>query len=356
MKQYLHIIKKEISKISEKDLDVPLKDTGIDSLDLTVIRVVLENYFGFEIDDVIWYKYQTLSEAIEYFHKNRGLKKSTDHKKTNVLIKEKIEIGMPQMANNALSENWLLKHIGNAHWQQITKGFKLKSSEFKDEKGNRLYSTFVRINYSISTLNTFSENEIIDFSSTIRSFGNSTFISKVKGVCQNKTINASLATTFAIREGENNTIISKSKPKKKVNGIRQLIKTPVFLTDYRLMRKQELKEISTVNGNFKIIDKTLYKSEYNINPYYDINGVGLLYYASYPLISDTCLLQYNNEFIEYNTIYRDIFYFANANQNEKVLFELNTLEENDNEIKITTSLFRSSDKQIIAKLLTVKIK
>ena len=122
------------------------------------------------------------------------------------------------------------------------------------------------------------------------------------------------------------------------------------------MRKRELEDIATVNGDFRITDTTLYKCVYIINPYYDINGVGLLYYASYPLISDTCMLKYNNEFIEYNTVYRDIFYFANANRNEKVLFELNTLEENDNEIRTTTSLFRSSDKQIIAKLLTVKMK
>lgn len=356
MKQYLHIIQKEISKISEKDLYIPIKDTGIDSLDLTVIRVALENYFRFEIDDVIWFKYQTLSEAIEYFHNNRDATQSINQNKCDVIINEKIEIGMPEMANNALSENWLLKHIGDTHWQLITKGFKLKSSEFKDDKGNRLYATFIRINYSLSTLSAFSENEIIDFSSTIKSFGNSTFISKVNGVCQNKTINASLATTFVIRENENNRIISKSKPKKKVNGIKQLLKTPVFLTDYRLMRKQELKGIATVNGDFKITDSSLYKCEYNINPFYDINGVGLLYYASYPLISDTCILKHNNAFIEYNTVYRDIFYFANANQNEKVLFELNTLEENGNEIRITTSLFRSSDNQIIAKILTVKMK
>lgn len=356
MKQYLHIIQKEISKISEKDLDIPVRDTGIDSLDLTVIRVILENHFGFEIDDVTWYKYQTLSEAIEYFHKNKDTKERIVQIKKDVFIKEKIEIDMPQMANNALSENWLLKHIGNTHWQLITKGFKLKSSDFKDEKDNRLYATFIRINYSVSTLSKFSENEILNFSSTIKSFGNSTFISRIRGVCENKTIVASLATTFAVRENEDNNKISKSKPEKKVNGIKKLIKIPIFLSDYRLMRKRELEDIATVNGDFKITDTILYKCEYIINPYYDLNGVGLLYYASYPLISDTCMLKYNNEFFEYNTVYRDIFYFANANRNEKVLFELNTLEENDNEIRTTTSLFRSSDKKIIAKILTVKMK
>jgi len=356
MKQYLHIIQKEISKVSEKDLYIPIKYTDIDSLDLTVIRVVLEKYFGFEIDDETWFEYQTLSEAIEYFHNNKDINQSIIHPKETVSISEKIEIGMPQLANNSLSENWLLKYIGNAHWQLITKGFKLRSSEFKDDKGNRLYATFVRINYSISALNKFLENETIEFRSTIKSFGNSTFISKVKGVSKNKTVNALLATTFAVRENENNKIINKSKPKKKINGIKQLMKIPVFLTDYRLIRKGELNKIATVNGDFKITDTVLYKCEYIINPYYDINGVGLLYYASYPIISDICILKFNFNFIEYNTVFRDIFYFANANKNEKILFELNTLEENDSEIRTTTSLFRSSDKHLIAKILTIKMK
>ena len=175
MKQYLHILQKEISKVSEADLFVPVKETHIDSLDLVVIRVALEKHFELEIPDVVWFNYQTLAEALEYFHKNKGLLKTNQNtEKTDIVHSEDLEIRMPQMANSALSENWLLKFLGDTHWQLITKGFQKKSSEFKDDDGNRLYSTFIRINYSVSPLCQFLENEIIDFNSSIKCFGTNT--------------------------------------------------------------------------------------------------------------------------------------------------------------------------------------
>ena len=72
MKQYLHIIQKELPTVSEEDLITPIRQTHIDSLDIVVIRVTLEKYFGVEVSDAVWYHYQTLSEALEYFHNNKN--------------------------------------------------------------------------------------------------------------------------------------------------------------------------------------------------------------------------------------------------------------------------------------------
>lgn len=357
MKQYLHILQKEISKVSEADLFVPVKETHIDSLDLVVIRVALEKHFEFEIPDVVWFNYQTLAEALEYFHKNKGLLKTNQNtEKTDIVHSENLEIRMPQMANSALSENWLLKFLGDTHWQLITKGFQKKSSEFKDDNGNRLYSTFIRINYSVSPLYQFSENEIIDFNSSIKCFGNNTFLSKVIGNCGEKKISASLMTTFSVRECTDNNKISKCEPKVRTNKISQLSKTPLFLNDYRLLRKRLIEEISTDYGIFPINDDILFSCEYSINPYYDINGVGLLYFASYPIISDKCFDEYYKQNDNLQTIYRDIFYFANCNSNEKIIFKLNSIDEIDNGLKTTVSLFRKSDNQILSKILTIKQK
>ncbi|MDY0144058.1 MAG: phosphopantetheine-binding protein [Bacteroidales bacterium] len=357
MKQYLHILQKEISKVSEADLFVPVKETHIDSLDLVVIRVALEKHFELEIPDVVWFNYQTLAEALEYFHKNKGLLKTNQNtEKTDIVHSEDLEIRMPQMANTALSENWLLKFLGDTHWQLITKGFQKKSSEFKDDDGNRLYSTFIRINYSVSPLCQFSENEIIDFNSSIKCFGNNTFLSRVIGNCDEKKISASLMTTFSVRECTDNNKISKCEPKVRTNKINQLSKTPLFLNDYRLLRKGLIDEISSDYGIFQINDDILFSYEYSINPYYDINGVGLLYFASYPIISDKCFDEYYQKNDNLQTIYRDIFYFANCNSSEKIIFTLNSIEEIENGLKTTVSLYRKSDNQLLSKILTIKQK
>ena len=355
MKQYLHILQKEISKVSEDDLFAPIKNTHIDSLDLVVIRVALEKHFEIEIPDVVWFNYQTIADALEYFHTNKNSKNANQvYEKTVITHSENIEIRMPQMAKSALSENWLLKFLGDTHWQLITKGFQKKSSEFIDDNGNRLYSTFIRINYSISPLSHFLENEIIGFSSSIKCFGNNTFLSEIIGDCTEKNISASLMTTFSVREDTDNNKVSKCESKIRTNRINQLSKTPQFLNDYRLLRKGLIDEISTNYGNFQLTNDTLFSCEYTINPYYDINGVGLLYFASYPIIADKCLDEYYKENKDLQTIYRDVFYFSNCNATEKIIFKLNSIVENGTQIKTLMTLFRASDNQKLATILTVK--
>lgn len=357
MKQYLHIIQKELPTVSEKDLISPIKQTHIDSLDIVVIRVALEKHFGIEISDTVWYHYQTLSEALEYFHEHKADHSSIPKVETNeVTNSESVEIRMPQMANSALSESWLLKYLGDKHWFLLSEGFKKKSSEFKDGNGNRLYATFIRINYSTSALNYFKENEIINFNSKIEGFGSNTFISNIIGKSSDNEIQATLLTTFSIRTNENNNEISKSNLDLVPNSIGQLSKTPIHLIDYRLLRKGLLDEISSDFGNFPNTDNVIFSCEYELNPYYDINGVGLLYFAAYPIISDSCYLKYLNDHISYSdqTVYRDIFYFANCNPIDKIIFQLNFIDQSENIIRTLTSLYRQSDFKLLAKILTVK--
>ena len=357
MKQYLHIIQKELPSVTEEDLITPIRQTHIDSLDIVVIRVALEKHFGLEISDSVWYQYQTLSEALEYFHKNKveqpSINKITTTEATNT---ESVEIRMPQMANGALSESWLLKYLGDKHWFLLSEGFNKKSSEFKDENGNRMYATFVRINFSTSPLIRFKENEIINFNSKIEGFGSHTFISSIKGKSSDNVINATLLTTFSTRANDNNNEISKSNLDLIPTRIGQLSKTPIHLNDYRLLRKGLLEEITSSYGNFPITDNIIFSCEYEVNPYYDINGVGLLYFAAYPIISDSCSLKYFNDLksLTYQTVYRDIFYFANCNPTDKIIFKLNFIDQKEKFIKTLTSLYRQSDNKLLAKILTVK--
>jgi probable biosynthetic protein (TIGR04098 family) len=357
MKRYLHIIQKEIPKIVEEELYIPISETLIDSLDLIVIRVALEKYFLIEIPDDIWFKNDRLADILEYFHNNQPNILTTEEiTKLDIKISDNIEIRMPQMANNTLSENWLLKYLGDTHWQLLTKGFSKKSSDFIDDSGNRLYSTFLRINYNISPLNLFFENDIIEFVSSIKGFGSNSFISQIKGNVESKMIEANLITTFSTRENENNNQINKCETILNSNKINQLAQAPPFLNDYRLCHKSLLDCIHTHFGLFQFTDDSLFTCKYEINPYIDINGVGLLYFASYPLISDICFLKYYPDSIKFHTIYRDIFYFANCNSTDKILFQLNKIEEENNQIYIQVTLYRCSDNKKIARILTVKQK
>jgi acyl carrier protein len=362
LKRYLQIIKDVIPSFQEQQLDIPVKDAGIDSIDTVVIRVAIEKYFGLEVSDKKWYAFSTIGEALTYFHEqNNKDERKTSITKLPILCRDR-EIRMPQMANSALSENWLLKEIGDMHWQLLSDGLEQKSSEFQDDIGNRLYATFIRIDYSLSRLNFFQENEIIHFTYEIKRFGNNTYLSTAEGVCDDKFIHARSMTSFSQRESGDNSKISKTNPQEKINHIEELGSTPQFLNEYRLLRKGLLKEIQVNNFCFCLKDTVIESSCYTLNPYYDINGVGLLYFASYPIIADKCLRDFVNKKDEkikpeYHTVYRDIFYFSNCNSADQVLFKLNTIDYlENNKLAISCSLYRQSDNVLMAKIFTIKEK
>lgn len=355
MKQYLEILQKEISNITEKDIYTPVKQTHIDSIDLVVIRVSLEHFFGFEIPDKVWFNAQTLAESLEYFEKNKLTSKVIKpNKKQDLCLLDDLEIRMPQMANRSLSESWLIRFLGDTHWQLLSKGFNVRSSEFENHNHNRLYATFLRIRYDISPLNQFKENDLVSIKSNIKSFGNNSFLSKVIGNSADKSLQATLMTTFSERENNNNTKISKCVPIVKSDNIIPLPKQPLFLNDYRLLRKNLIELIASPYGDFIVTDDEIFSTTYEINPFYDINGVGLLYFAAYPLISDSCLVKYISSSINYFTIYRDIFYFANTNTTDKIIFKLNSINEVDNKVMMQTSLYRESDNQLLSRMFSVK--
>jgi len=361
MRTYFNRIKHIVPGFKEEFFDLPIKETGIDSIDLVVIRVELEKLFELEIPDQQWYGFNKLSDAIKYLETYSTNESKPSRKFKNIGEQREYEINLPQMAVNALSENWLLKELGDIHWKMLSKGVEQKTSQFKDDLGNRLYAAFVRISYDTNPMSEFVENEQLKLNGVISRFGTNAYLSKITGKCFDKRINAKLMSCFVLRQETDNSQISKGNPIEKKNHIIELNRTPEFLNQYRLLRKGLLDEIDLNKNTFPLEEDILFEDEYQINPYYEINGVGLLYFACYPIISDNCLLKYfsstnkNDKFhVNYHTVFRDIFYFANCNADDSVIFRLNSLKSIDNKKYIYTSLLRKSDLKFLAKILTIK--
>jgi probable biosynthetic protein (TIGR04098 family) len=56
-------------------------------------------------------------------------------------MKRTVQVGMPQMALGFLSENWLLKELGDLHWDKLCNSLQRKSNDLVDSQGRRLYAT-----------------------------------------------------------------------------------------------------------------------------------------------------------------------------------------------------------------------
>ena len=366
MEQYINKIKSIIYDFSEDHIASPFSDAGVESMDLLTIRVEFENVAGRQFSDAEWLGFNSVLDIINFC---QSIKKDDSAEKSNtseITGKKKVRINMPQMAIGALSENWLFKEIGDTHWDLLCAGLNTQSLQLKDENDNRLYATFVRISMrSTIPLNEFCENDELEMDSKIMRFGNGMYFSEISLNGENGRIDANLMTSFSIRNDTDNTKLMKSQPAAKANAIAEYTESPAFGNDYRLIKKGVLKELTLAGTSFEINDEDIFTTTYELNPYYDLNGVGLLYFAAYPIINNACEARFFNKLkpnetrweLNYHVIDRDVLYFANCNINENIRYVLNGYEFIDGDkIKINSTLYRESDNAIMARIFTIKQK
>ena len=149
-----------------------------------------------------------------------------ESKKPTIFFDKKYTIDMPQMSIEGLSENWLFKELGNAHWGLLCDGLDTDSGDLKDELNIRIYATFVRIRIqSSNSLNEFNENEQIKLSGSIKRYGNGMYFSEIELKSlqsTNKSIKSNLMTSFSIRKSTGNKDLVKSQPNITNNYIENL--------------------------------------------------------------------------------------------------------------------------------------
>lgn len=362
----IRIIKRIFPFIDVSELSVQFPNLQIDSIDFLTLRVELETNFNYRIPDKKWIDFNSLQEIVEFLviEVNEPIEniKTTSKNGQDQLVK----INMPEMAIEGLSESWLFKKIGSCHWDSLCRGLNMESHAILDDMGNRLYATFIRIKLEMKySLNHYNENDLISIKDEMKRFGEGIYFSKINfdDIKSDNGLEASLMTSFAYRSQNDNKALSKSQPKSVNNNIVSLSRMPQFGNEYREIKKG--KDIVLVLGSweFKNSNEILYNSVYVLNPYYDINGVGLLYFAAYQIIADICVAQFYNldksiPFVfenKYHTVCRDIFYFANCNTEDEVKFELNSFEESsEGVIKYSCTLVRGSDNKKMAKVFCVK--
>ncbi|MBR1275486.1 Pnap_2097 family protein [Bradyrhizobium sp. AUGA SZCCT0283] len=330
------IIEEEIP--GSPDFFVSISDLPIDSFGMVVLRARIEATLGRPISDDAWGGIATLNDILVLSAAEGIAPQSHD----TSMERRSFSVNMPQMAMGGLSESWLLKELGDMHWSMITSGLGSESASLKDGSGNRLYATFTRIRYSFGKpLSAIGENSGLDLRGTICRFGAGTFISDIALGHDLAAGEARLMSNFSRRGETNNTSLQKGQPTIPPDCPIPEIALPPFVLEYRDRRVTKP-------------EAPLFECEYEIIPFYDVNGVGLLYFASYPIISDICSLRYSADIAKRSTISRDIYYFANADINDRLIFRVHKSELSPSALDIETSLSRKSDGLLMAYVLTRK--
>jgi probable biosynthetic protein (TIGR04098 family) len=118
---------------------------------------------------------------------------------------------------------------------------------------------------------------------------------------------------------------------------------PEFGLDYRARRGMQL-------------TAPIFECEYEIVPSHDINGVGLLYFAAYPIIVDICAMRHAGRTFatDFSTRHRDIFYFANSDADDILVYRIHHWCADERHIRMEASLSRKGDGVLMAYAITSK--
>lgn len=359
------VLQQEIAGFTPADIARPFQDLEIDSFGLINLRIAVEKLLGMQISDRVWGQIETPGDLLNVAGAPTTTPQAAEPadgapRPQRVAAspeplaqmarpggEQRLQyVNMPQMALSGLSEAWVFKEIGDLHWSVLTRGLRTPSAAVSDSEGDRLYATFTRICLtSDAPLTDFAENERLTLDLDMSRYGAGMFFSAaaVTGACG--TVRAQVMTSFSkFGEAGANTSLRKGQPVIPQDcDIPPLTELPAFAQSYRAQRAAAL-------------TPPLFSCEYEIVPPHDINGVGLLYFAAYPIIVDVCAMRRagGTLFSQFSTIHRDVFYFANSTPDETLIFQVHRWDETEAAIAFDASLSRKSDGKLMAFITTTK--
>ena len=362
--RFLNLLSRHAPQFLEEYSDIALKEAGFDSFGLIALRADIEQEFGKGITERGWQTVKTAADLYRLIDSGGDVSPPTGSGalrpvRTDSILASSNEplfgasserrvftLNMPQMALGGLSESWLFKELGDLHWSLITRGLETPSSELVDAEGNRLYATFTRVQVSSkSSFVSYQENDKAQLAGRITRYGAGMFFSHVDIVAGCQEATAEVMSSFARRgDSGQNTALLKGQPVIPHEcGIVPLASMPEFGQGYKAARS-------------RLMGESIYTCDYQLIPSHDINGVGLLYFAAYPIIADICSARYAGRSfpMEYSTRFRDVFYFANCSPDDSLTYRIHEWTAKEAKLHVEASLTRKSDGVVMAYVVTDK--
>jgi probable biosynthetic protein (TIGR04098 family) len=345
--QVAAMIGREFPAFTSSDMDTPFARLGIDSISMLTIRAQAETLAGKGLDQDQWDEIDTPADLARALGPISPQLRSVDVPPTPSERRTYL-LNMPQMAVGGLSESWLFKELGDIHWNVLARALGQPTRLISDSAGDRIYATFTRIQMRSScAIGAYEENERIDIDSGMSRYGAGLYFSEAMVNGAAGSIQARLMSSFSkFGATGSNTSLFKGLPELPPDCIiPALAEVPEFGRDYQGRRAEALAP-------------PIFECEYEIMPGHDINGVGLLYFAAYPMIDDICAARHAGRMYAtgFSTRSRDIFYFGNSDADDKLIYRLHRRASDDDTVEIESSISRKSDGNLMARIFTQKVR
>jgi len=326
LEEKLRHIVADIGKMPAAEIDFTksLDDHGVDSLSLLIFRESCEHEFQTDIPDGVWDGFRSLAQLRDHLASPRGTRggpapaaprgpgAASERSSPRAVTRpaptgssEWLEIGMPVMGINNLSESPLLQRVGDLRWAHLSKYTGVPSKAIVDGEGNRLYATFFYVEVAFPEsrpMASFGENDRLLLISNMKRFGGSFLDGVIHLVPEDKDpaacsgfdgtaqsvaagIPAVRLSNIFVAQFGGAEWLKKSRPANP--GFDRIPELAVGPDSYSLVKQAERE------GAFRLPEATYVpltdgavETQYQLLPDRDVNGAGLVYFANFPVFLD----------------------------------------------------------------------
>ena len=260
-----------------------------------------------------------------------------------------IRLGMPQLALGGLSENWLLKELGDRHWRLIAEAVGLDDPDFRDMDGAPIYPAFCGTSIEGASFDQLGEHDDLIISSELARVSHTQFVSSHRLQSRGAAVGTvSLSSVFVKRSRAGH------------NGALARV-APEILS--RLPIERGVAEITTLasavrtgvwNSHFgftpELAESRLWAT-FQPCPTQDFNGAGFLYFPSFSAFVDRA---------EWTALgptglvtARDVIYLGNVDPGEEIHITARGISFTEDEVSHWCSV-TAADDRILAEVFTRK--
>src|SRR5262245_9660701 len=298
--------------------DRSLIDQGIDSLQLIVLREMLESALIVQFSDEAWLRLTTPAQIVAYVGSRlppaEGRTAAAPRPQARIdvaadraLACDDFEVGMPLTGRNNLAETPLLQRLGDQRWRHIGDLMGIPTRDIVDENGERLYATFFYVEMAFPAerpMSSFGENDRFRAVSTLARYGtsmldgisylmpgdyqlgeNPPFRSLPEAVAGG--IPAVRLSNVFVRQFAGADWLKKGRP-----AHPGFVRIPAMAHEpdcYTIVKRAEKnKQFTRPGPTWMAMTDGPVRREYRIVPDRDLNGAGLVYFANYPMFLDIC--------------------------------------------------------------------
>lgn len=247
----------------------------------------------------------------------------------NATLKGSRVLGMPELARTGLSENWMLKMLGDRHWRLIANAAGQSKASFRDRSGRDVYAAFCALSVSADGFERPDLDDRLDIASSLYRVSSARLASQhVLTIGYREVARVCLVSTFVSRQraGENRSVARVDFP-----GLPAL---PALPADLAFPRRAATLARQGADGHFGLrIDAASAASAAEADyiftpcPSLDFNRAGLLYFPSFIAAAERALSQRLGPHAhEYVLAKRDVLFSGNVDLHEPISVRIADLQ------------------------------